>query len=178
MDYNPASVLPFDRHRGSRGEPFRRSQGEPFPAARAAIDPALRTPPPPVDAPQPAPQHTSRLRALAGWFVAPIALLSIAAGMLLVFRGPDGLFGVAFGTVLALGLGWILVCSLFPAKADRTCPECKRPGLVRLDRRTTRGVRCTRCGFRDATASSFLLAEDEGVPLEGTVLHERDRRRE
>lgn len=178
MDYNPLAVLPFGSHRGSRGEPFRRSLGEPLSAGRPAIDPALRTPTQPVDAPQPTPQPPSRLRALAGWFVAPLALVSIAAGMLLVFRGPDGLFGVVFGTVLALGLGWILVCSLFPAKADRTCPECKRPGLVRLDRRTTRGVRCTRCGFRDATASSFLLAEDEGVPLEDTVLHERDRRRE
>lgn len=171
-------MIPFDRNRGSRGEPFRRSRGESFASSRPSIDPALRTPPQPVPAQLPQPARGSRLRALAGWFVAPLALVSIAAGMLLVFQGPQGLFGIVFGTVLALGLGWILVCSLFPAKADRTCPECKRKGLVRLDRRTTRGVRCTQCGFRDASASSFLLAEDEGVPLEGTVLHERDRRRE
>jgi hypothetical protein len=171
-------VLPFDRNRGSRGEPFRRSQGDPSPLGRPAIDPALRAQKEAVPPPLPGAPRASRLRALAGWFVAPLALVSIAAGMLLVFRSPEGLFGILFGTVLALGLGWILVCSLFPAKADRTCPECKRPGLVRLDRRTTRGVRCAQCGFRDATASSFLLAEDEGVPLEGTVLHERDRRRE
>ena len=41
---------------------------------------------------------------------------------------------------------------------------------------STRGIRCTACGFRDPDASSFLMAEEEG-PLEPTVLRERGRSR-
>ncbi|MBM3990208.1 MAG: NAD(P)(+) transhydrogenase (Re/Si-specific) subunit beta [Planctomycetes bacterium] len=166
-------MQPFDRDSGRRA-PLRRSQSEPPPS----LVPLLRTSPQPVPQAVTRPKPRSRRHALAGWLVAPLALVSVAAGVWLVVEGPQGLFGVVFGGALALGLVWVLACSLFPATADRTCPECKRPGLVRLDRRTTRGVRCARCGFRDATASSFLLAEDEGVPLESTVFHERDRGRE
>jgi len=166
-------VLPFDHHRGSLA-PLRRSRGESSPS----LDPLPHASLQPVPQEVTRPEQSSRRHALAGWLVAPLALVSVAAGVLLVVESPQGLFGVVFGSALALGLVWVLACSLFPATADRTCPECNRKGLVRLDRRTTRGVRCARCGFRDATASSFLLAEDEGVPLESTVLHERDRGRE
>ncbi len=169
--YNPG-VLPFDRDRKFRGEPFRRSSDTSFSFGRAAVDPALAVPEPPATAPPPA-----RRGRIVGWLVAPLILASIACAFALVLNGPDSLFGIVFGAVVALGLGWILVCSLFPAKADRKCPQCGKNGLVRLDVRTTRGIRCTRCSFRDETASSFLIAEDEGVAIEKTVLHERDRRR-
>jgi DNA-directed RNA polymerase subunit RPC12/RpoP len=171
MVYNPA-VLPFDRDRKFRGEPFRRSSDTSFSFGRAAVDPALIMPSP-IAAPPPQPRRAR----LIGWLVAPAILASIAAAFALVLNGPDSMFGIVFGAVVALGLGWILVCSLVPAKADRKCPQCGKQGLVRLDARTTRGVRCTRCSFRDETASSFLLAEEEGVAIEPTVLHERDRRR-
>lgn len=171
MVYNPA-VLPFDRNRPFHGEPFRRSSESSFSFGRAAVDPALTNSEPPADSTPPA-----RRGRIVGWLVAPLILASIACAFALVLNGPDSLFGIVFGVVIALGLGWILVCSLFPAKADRKCPQCGKQGLVRLDLRTTRGIRCTRCSFRDDSASSFLLAEDEGVAIEKTVLHERDRRR-
>ena len=114
-----------------------------------------------------------------GWLVAPLMLAAIAAGVLFVLRGPDEIFGAAFGLVLALGIGWILVSALLPGRAERTCPACGRNGLERLDPRTTHGLRCQLCGWRDESASSFLLAEEEG-PLEDIVLRERrggERRR-
>ena len=114
---------------------------------------------------------------IGGWLVAPLLLAATSASILLVLRGPDELFGVAFGLVLALGLAWILVSSLFPARADRTCPECGKRALTRLDPHSTHGLRCRACGWRDASASAFLLAEDDGDALEDIVLRERRFRR-
>jgi len=107
-----------------------------------------------------------------GWLVAPLMLAAIAAGLLFVLRGPDQVFGLVFGIVLALGIAWICACALLPGKAERTCPVCAGEGLERLDRRSTHGLRCRLCGWQDETASSFLLAEEEG-PLEDIVLRER-----
>lgn len=167
-------MIPFEREPGAGGEPFRRDDDDPFAVRRVSVDPALRVP---AVVPEPARPAPGRLHALAGWLVAPLCLSAVAAAMLLVFRGPDGLFGFAFGLVLALGLAWILACSLFPAKADRTCPQCSRRALSRLDRRSTHGLVCRACGWRDESASSFLLAEDDGSPFEDVVLRERHARR-
>jgi len=113
-----------------------------------------------------------------GWLIAPLMLAATAAGALFVLRGPDGLFGVCFGAVLALGVLWILVSTLFPGRAERTCPACGQRGLERIDRKSTCGVRCRLCGWRDESASSFLFAEEEGT-FEDIVLRERrsERRR-
>lgn len=118
-----------------------------------------------------------RWERIGGWLVAPLLLGATAAGVLFVLRGPDHLFGAVFTGVLALGLAWILISSLFPGRADRRCPRCAKNGLERLDPRSTRGVRCRSCGMVDAHASSFLLAEDEGAQLEELALRERSRRR-
>jgi ribosomal protein L37AE/L43A len=96
---------------------------------------------------------------------------------LFVFRGPDGVFGVVFGLVLALGLVWVVVSVLHPSHADRRCPRCGRGALERADRDSLAGVRCRSCSWRDDTASAFLLAEDEGEPFEDVVLRERTSRR-
>lgn len=111
----------------------------------------------------------------AAWFAAPLLLAAIAAGATFVLRGPDEVFGLAFGLVLALGLGWILVSALFPARAERTCPQCGRDGLERLDPDSAQGVICRHCAWADESASAFLLLEDEGRPFEDIVLRGRER---
>jgi hypothetical protein len=111
----------------------------------------------------------------AGWLVAPLLLGASLAAVRLVISGPDALFAWAAGAALASALAWVLVSVLFPASADRTCPACGQSALERLDRGSTRGLGCARCGWRDEAASSFLLAEEEG-PLEHAVLAERRRK--
>jgi len=106
------------------------------------------------------------------WLVPPLVLGAIVAGALLVMRGPDSAFAVAFGILLGVGLLWVLVSSLFPNRPDRGCPACGEPALVRLSRASTQGLRCRRCDWVDEDASSFFLAEEEG-PIEPIVLRER-----
>jgi hypothetical protein len=125
------------------------------------------------DEPRGAPRRARESR--AAWLVAPLILAAIASGLLLVLRGPEGLFGVAFGLVLALGLGWILVSSLLPARAERTCPRCGGEGLERLDPDSSQGLVCRLCSWADESASAFLLLEDEGRPFEDIVLRGRGR---
>jgi hypothetical protein len=163
-------VIPFEREPGRSREPHRGSD-EGFASARlrrGGVDGALR-------GSRTAPG--AALESIGGWLVAPLLLAATAAAMLLVLRGPDRMFAIAFGLVLALGLAWILVSSLLPAKADRTCPRCSRAALTRLDPRTTQGLRCRACGWRDESASSFLLAEEDGGDLEDIVLRQRRFRR-
>ena len=95
------------------------------------------------------------------WLIGPLLMAAVGAGALFVFRGPDHLFGIAFGLVLGLGFLWILVSTMFPAKPDRTCPSCGNESLERLDPSTTRGLACGSCSWRDETASSFYFAEAE-----------------
>jgi hypothetical protein len=111
----------------------------------------------------------------AGWLVGPLLLAAAVAATRLFLRGADALFLWAVAALVLTAIAWMLVSVFFPASADRTCPRCGRPALERLDARTTRGVVCASCGFRDASASSFLLAEEEGT-LEDVVLAERGRR--
>jgi hypothetical protein len=172
-------VIPFDPQRGrerpwgdgsSRREPFdaRSDWGGRLGESREPSSNAstwLEVP----DEPQRA--RDSR----AAWFAAPLILAAIAAGVLLVLHGPEGIFGVAFGLVLALGLGWILVSSLLPARAERTCPQCGGEGLERLDPDSSQGLVCRLCAWADESASAFLLLEDEGRPFEDFVLRGRGR---
>ena len=95
------------------------------------------------------------------WLIAPLLISAVGAGALFVFRGPDHVFGIAFGLVLGLGFLWILVSTMFPSKPDRSCPECGRESLVRLDSASTQGVRCSACPWSDETLSSFYMAEEE-----------------
>jgi hypothetical protein len=181
-------MIPFERDperggpRGPDGDA--RGEGEPSPEndwggrLRGFLDsdprPRVRQFPARRDAIEPAPARKDRW----GWLVAPLMLSATAAGVVFVLRGPDGLFGACFALVLALGLVWILVSTLFPGRPERTCPACGQRGLERIDRASTCGVRCRLCGWRDENASSFLFAEEEGT-LEDIVLRERrgERRR-
>jgi hypothetical protein len=141
-------------------------------SAASVVKPSVRSiPAGPASAPH------ARLRARTGWFIGPVLLFAVGAGIRFVMRGPDEIFGLCFAVLLGLGVLWILVSALLPARADRTCPQCGRDSLERLDPDSTKGVSCARCGWRDETASSFLMAEEEG-PLEDIVLRERRARGE
>lgn len=115
-----------------------------------------------------------RSYARLGWLVGPVALLAALAAMALLRRGPSGLLGAVLIGLLALAMGWIFLSVFWPARAERTCPRCARAALVRLDARATIGIRCRACGFEDPSASSWLLAEEDG-PLESIVLEQRGR---
>lgn len=162
-------MIPFERDPGARREPRR---GAASVDGRGAVDPALRERDPGARD-----TRAAWLHSLAGWLIAPLILCSVVAAFLLVTRGADRLFAAAFAGVLALGMLWILVSALFPARADRRCPRCGDEHLVRLSADSTRGLRCRACAWRDPSASSFLLAEDDGVPLEDLALRERGHKR-
>lgn len=108
------------------------------------------------------------------WLLPPILVAAVATAAMLVRGDLGGLFGLAFGLLVALGLTWILISVFFPPRADRSCPACGQETLERLDPRSTSGVRCSACGHRDEQRSAWLMAEEEG-PLEPTVLRERGR---
>lgn len=117
-----------------------------------------------------------RTYARIGWLVGPVALLAAVAAIVLLRRGPSGILGAVLIGLLALAMGWIFLSIFWPARAERTCPRCAHDALVRLDARTTIGIRCRACGFEDASASSWLLAEEDGA-LESIVLEQRGRGR-
>jgi ribosomal protein L37AE/L43A len=84
-------------------------------------------------------------------------------GFGLVLNTPGGLAVWVLGGVGGLGLLWILGTTFWPARADRTCPECGEEGLRRMDPATTKGLVCASCGHTDAEASGWFLAEEEGA---------------
>ncbi len=173
-------MIPFDQDGSSAREPDRSVGGAGRHArlGRAGADEALllELAERKRDAAR-ATQRHRRWERVAGWLVAPLCLTATVAAVLFIQRGPDHVFGAVFTGVLALGLAWILISSLFPGRADRSCPACGRQTLERLDRRSTRGVRCRACGLVDPHSSSFLLAEDEGAQLEDIALRDRSGRR-
>ena len=105
----------------------------------------------------------------------PLAFLgAVGAGAALILWQPPWLTGAVVAVLLGTGVLWVAVSALWPAKADRNCPECSEDTLVRLDPKTATGLRCSACGYEDPEASSWFLAEEEG-PLEDLVLRQRGR---
>lgn len=85
-----------------------------------------------------------------GWrWALPLAwLVVVALGAAAAVAARSWLPYVVAGVVVFAGVVWVLVSVLSPAIPDRTCPACKKEGLVKL-RRGEPGVRCELCGFRD-----------------------------
>jgi hypothetical protein len=179
-------VLPFDRDPNPSWRPKRdfgaEGRGRPFDREGDGEGHGLDDPfrgrlvdlPDRVRSPGPASEPVAHGPSPAVWLLAPMALCAVAAGTLLVRRGPDQIFGMVFGLVLGLGFLWIVVSALFPGQADRTCPGCGANSLERIDPDATHGLSCRLCSWRDETASAFLHAEEEG-PLEDIVLRQRGR---
>jgi len=101
---------------------------------------------------------------------------AVAGGFWIVMQGPRGVLWLILGAGVSIPILWVVISTLWPARADRSCPRCRGEKLVRMDPGSTLGLSCTDCGYRDPSASSWLLAEEEG-PLETIVLAERERRR-
>jgi hypothetical protein len=112
---------------------------------------------------------------LVAWCAPALFLLAVAVGVAIVFHGPLALFGAVLAALALVPVGWVLVSALLPAKAERRCRACGKDALARLDERATHGLVCRACGWSDASASAWLLAEEEG-PLEGIVMAERGRK--
>lgn len=120
----------------------------------------------------------SRERPHPRWlWLAPVFFLgAVLGGVALARLDLRNLFGVVLVALGAVPLLWVLVSALWPARAERTCPACGGVHLERLDPRSTHGLACRGCGWRDEAASAWLLAEEEG-PLEEIVLEQRGRKR-
>jgi len=110
------------------------------------------------------------------WCAPAFLLLAVLAGVAIVVAGPHFLFAGVLAALAAVPVVWVAVSALWPARAERRCPACGKDALARLDARATHGLVCRACGFRDESASAWLLAEEEG-PLEEIVLAERARSR-
>lgn len=52
------------------------------------------------------------------------------------------------GGLALVAFAWVVVCTLWPSKPDRRCPQCGGEGLVKIERGRP-GVRCELCGFQD-----------------------------
>jgi hypothetical protein len=99
--------------------------------------------------------------------------VATVCGALLVLRGPDRAFVVALAALIGTVLVWILTSVFWPARADRKCPACGVESLRPLEPGTTRGIACEACGHEDAGESSFLMAEEDGAPLEPILIGAR-----
>jgi hypothetical protein len=108
--------------------------------------------------------------------VAPALFLAAAVGGVALVRHAPPSFGWVLAALLVLPAGWVLVSALWPARAERGCPRCGKDALERLDPNATHGLCCRACGYRDESASAWLLAEEEG-PLEPLVFAQRSRPR-
>ena len=113
----------------------------------------------------------------AAW-LAPLAVLgALALAFAVTQARPAWLAGAALAAILALVVVWILVSVLWPGRADRVCPSCGAAAVERLDAGDVVGRRCSACGWSDAAESAWLLAEEDGEPLEPLVLRRRRARR-
>jgi hypothetical protein len=116
---------------------------------------------------------SSKTSSLLRWCAPALFLGAVGVAAWIVFARPP-LFGVLLAVLLVGPLSWILVSTLWPARAERRCPGCGADALVRSDPRATHGLACEQCGWRDESASAWLLAEEEGS-LEELVLAARGR---
>lgn len=110
------------------------------------------------------------------WLIPPAFLFATLLGVSIVLSGPVELWGFALTALLIVGVLWVLVSVFFPGRAELTCPRCSASALERLSQASVTGIRCSACGFEDPDASSWMIAEQEGVPLEGIVMENRRRK--
>jgi Zn ribbon nucleic-acid-binding protein len=133
---------------------------------RITLDEPRRAPPRPGAAPP-----ARRL----GWLVAPLLILAVAGGFVLVRVQPQVFFTALLVVLFVLPFVWGLVSVFFPAYADRRCPECGALAVEALAEDDLHGIRCAACGFVDRDASAWKFAEERDEALEPYVLQERGR---
>ncbi len=130
-----------------------------------------------LDEPRRAPRRpgASRLAGRLGWLVAPLLILAVAGGFVLVRVQPQVFFTALLVVLFVLPFVWGLVSVFFPAYADRRCPECGALAVEALAEDDLHGIRCAACGFVDRDASAWKFAEERDEALEPYVLQERGR---
>lgn len=114
------------------------------------------------------------LRGLSAWLAPVLYLTAVLGGMVLVRSGSPAWFGPVLILLVAVPAGWVLASALSPARADRRCPACAHETLERRSTTSLHGLLCRSCGWADAEASAWMMAEEEGG-LERIVLAERGR---
>jgi len=123
--------------------------------------------------PQARPQPTPRWLGRLAWVVAPVLLLAVGAAFVLLRTQPAAFFTTVLVVVFLAPFAWGLVSVLFPAYADRKCPECGELSVEALSEEDLHGVHCTACGYVDRDASAWKFAEERDQPLEPFVLESR-----
>ena len=115
---------------------------------------------------------------LLAYLVPPVMIATVVLAITLGRHGSPRLLGLLLGALVVVPILWVFVSALWPGKADRRCPRCKRDALRRMDERTTVGLECRACGHVDETASGWFLAEEEDSGLEEIVMEKRRGGRE
>lgn len=112
-------------------------------------------------------------------FLVPLVLLgAVALAATIVALEPDSVLtwvGLGGGGLVLL---WLMASTFWPARAERTCPECGAEALERMDPATTMGLRCSQCSYEDPTVSGWFLAEEEEQHLDALVQQQRAAARE
>jgi hypothetical protein len=127
-------------------------------------------------APAPARARRFAVTSRTSWLIPPAFLFATLLGVSIVLSGPLELYGFALTALFVVGVLWTLISVFFPGRAELSCPRCSAPALERLSLDSVTGIRCSACGFEDPDASSWMIAEQEGVPLEGIVMKNRRRK--
>ncbi len=118
-------------------------------------------------------KRSNRSWAWVPWLL-PVAVVgALALAATLLANPPRHLVAVVLGALLVVTLGWIVASVLWPARADRRCPGCGNDSVERADVEAAHGLVCHACGWHDEASSAWILAEDDGLPLEGMVLEQR-----
>ena len=102
-----------------------------------------------------------------------LIMTSVGLVLVLVVRPGGAPSPLVIGGIVVLIFAWIGISVLWPARADRRCSSCKRRALERTDPESAVGLRCTACGWSDASASGWYLAEEELEALEPLALEQR-----
>ncbi len=104
----------------------------------------------------------------------PIVLLGTVGLVVAFVVHPGGAPSpLVIGGIVVLLFAWIGVSVLWPARADRRCPDCKGDHLQRMDPTSAEGLRCPDCGWKDPSASGWYLAEEELEALEPLAMERR-----
>lgn len=123
----------------------------------------------------PLPMSPSPIRSWIPLMMPLLFLGAIALATAIVALRPDSILTwVGFGGA-GLVLLWLAATTFWPARADRSCPQCGQETLERMDPATTMGLRCTRCSFEDDAASGWFLAEEEEPDLDSLVRRQRGK---
>src|SRR5262245_10767997 len=74
-------------------------------------------------------------RARVAWLAPVFLLAAVLLGAWIVLARPLSLFVGLLVVLATVPVGWVIVSSLWPARAERACPACRADALARIDPR-------------------------------------------